>query len=52
MSVTAGDRPGYEEAARALYAGDRERFLALIAAWPEDVREHAARLAEDAFRGH
>ncbi len=45
MSAMAGDLPGFEEAARALFAGDRERFGALVAAWPVDVRDHAARLA-------
>jgi hypothetical protein len=45
MSAMAGDLPGFEEAARALFADDRERFGALVAAWPADVRDHAARLA-------
>ncbi|MET0400537.1 MAG: DUF2239 family protein [Longimicrobiaceae bacterium] len=44
-SALAGDLPGFEEAARALFADDRERFGALVAAWPEDVRDHAAALA-------
>ena len=45
MSAMAGDLPGYEEALRALFAADRRRFADLIAAWPEDVRDHAIRLA-------
>lgn len=45
MSVLAGDLPGYEEALRALYARDDERFDALVAAWPADVRDYVARLA-------
>lgn len=45
MSAMAGDRAGFEEAARALYADDRGRFEALIKPWPKDVREHALRLA-------
>jgi hypothetical protein len=45
MSAMAGDRPGFEEAARALYAGDLEGLGARITAWPPDVRAHAARLA-------
>jgi uncharacterized protein len=49
MTALAGDRPGYEEATRALYAGDGARFAALIAAWPGDVVRHIERLAEDAF---
>jgi hypothetical protein len=44
MSEMCGDRPGYEEALRALYRGERERFDALIAAWPEDVRSYIASL--------
>jgi hypothetical protein len=45
MSAMAGDLPGFEEAARALFADDRARFDALIAGWPADVRDHAAALA-------
>ena len=40
MSDRCGDRPGYEEALRALYRDDRDRFEALIAAWPADVRAY------------
>lgn len=45
LSAIAGDRPGYEEAIRALYAGDRGRFEALTAPWPIGVRQHAIGLA-------
>ena len=45
MSAIAGDLPGFEEAARALFAYDRRRFGELIAEWPPDVRDHAIRLA-------
>jgi hypothetical protein len=45
MSTMAGDLPGFEEAARALFAGDRERFAAQIAAWPHDVAIYATELA-------
>jgi hypothetical protein len=45
MSAITGDLPGFEEAARALFAYDRRRFAHLIAAWPEDVRDYAVRLA-------
>jgi hypothetical protein len=45
MAAIAGDFPGFEEAARALYAYDRRRFGDLVAAWPEDVRDHAIKLA-------
>jgi len=45
MSALAGDLPGYEEATRALFAGDRRRFEDEIAGWPGDVRDYAAKLA-------
>lgn len=44
-TALAGDLPGYEEAMRALFAGDRERFEEQSAAWPADVREHTLALA-------
>ena len=44
MSDMCGDRPGYEEALRALYRGEAERLEALIAAWPDDVRAYILRL--------
>jgi hypothetical protein len=46
ISMLAGDLPGYEEACRALFAGELERFRAAAAPWPEDVREHGLRLAQ------
>jgi len=49
MVAIAGDEPGFEEAARALWADDAERFATLTAAWPEDVRAHADELASTAF---
>lgn len=45
ISMLAGDLPGYEEACRALFAGDLDGFRAAAAAWPGDIREHALRLA-------
>ncbi|MBB2200743.1 DUF2239 family protein [Gluconacetobacter tumulisoli] len=45
LSGLAGDLPGFEEAARALFAGDGDAFAARMAAWPPDVRDHALRLA-------
>jgi hypothetical protein len=50
MSAIAGDRPGYEEATRALFAGQRERFRELTASWPADIRDHARKLAEASFQ--
>jgi hypothetical protein len=46
MSAMAGDLAGFEEASRALFAGDKEKFAAQAAGWPEDVRTHVLRLAE------
>ncbi|TDA43704.1 DUF2239 family protein [Burkholderia pyrrocinia] len=45
MSAMAGDLPGFEEAARALYANDAVRLAELVAGWPDDVRGHALALA-------
>ena len=45
LTVMAGDRPGYEEAIRALYAGDRARFETESATWPAAIRAHAIGLA-------
>ncbi|MDR0240004.1 MAG: DUF2239 family protein [Burkholderia sp.] len=45
MSAMAGDLPGFEEAARALYANDPARLAELVAGWPDDVRDHALALA-------
>ncbi len=50
MSAMCGDLPGFEEAARALFAGDPERFNGLIASWPGDLRDHTRMLAEAAFQ--
>jgi hypothetical protein len=49
MTAMAGDRPGFEEALRALYAKDHERFTQKIARWPGDIRRHSERLAEAWF---
>lgn len=49
MSAMLGNQPGYEEAARALYAGDRGRFHDLTETWPIELRDHARRLAGPAL---
>ena len=49
MSAMAGDKPGFEEASRALFAGNAERFNECIAPWPEGVRDHVCKLAAGAF---
>jgi hypothetical protein len=49
IAAMGENKPHYEEVARALFAGDAERFQAWTAAWPADVRDHARRLASTAF---
>ena len=44
LSDMCGDRPGYEEALRALYRGEEARFHALIADWPEQIRGYVKAL--------
>ncbi len=46
MSAMAGDRPGFEEAARALFAGDRNGFDRFAAPWPKDIRDEVLALLE------
>ncbi len=50
ITAMAGDRPGYEEATRMLFAGDWTAFDAAVKGWPEGVRETARELAEGAWR--
>jgi len=45
MSAMAGDCEGFEEATRALFAGEAARFATLIAKWPKDIRDHTQKLA-------
>jgi hypothetical protein len=49
MSAMAGNEPGFEEAARALFAGNREGFAKIAEAWPVDVGNHAKKLAFRSF---
>jgi hypothetical protein len=51
MSAIAGDLPGFEEAARALFAGEGTRFEELVSAWPADMRAYLQRLAAAAWSG-
>lgn len=43
MSALAGDLPGFEEAARALFAGERDAFGRRVGAWPPDVGDQLLR---------
>ena len=47
MSAMAGDREGFEEASRALFAGDDQKLMSLMARWPKDIREHILSVAFD-----
>lgn len=48
-NALAGDEPGFEEAIRALYAGDQVSYEAHTALWPDDVRAHARGLASQVW---
>ncbi|WP_029004199.1 DUF2239 family protein [Azorhizobium doebereinerae] len=52
MSAMAGDLPGFEEATRALFAGNRTQLEQETAGWPPDVRAYALRLAFDPTSPH
>ena len=45
MTAIAGALPGFEEATRALFAGERDRFEGLIESWPPDLRTHLQKLS-------
>lgn len=49
ISAMAGNEPGFEEASRALFAGDHKRFDSIICGWPADLRDHTRKLAAPAF---
>lgn len=48
MHAMAGDAPGFEEATRALFAGDLARLQSAVEHWPRDVREHVLAQADGA----
>jgi hypothetical protein len=48
-TALVGNAPGYEEAMRALYAGEAEDFAAHIEAWPPDVRQVLEEMSAEAF---
>lgn len=49
MRTLAGDLPGFEEASRAFWRGERARFDHLTLDWPTDVRQHLLQLAHRAW---
>jgi hypothetical protein len=50
MSAMGGDLPAFEEASRAIFARDADRFSEMIERWPADIRDHARKLGTAAFR--
>ena len=48
-SAMAGDLPGFEEAMRALFAGDDMAFEARIDLWPADIAAQMRTYAAEAF---
>ena len=50
MAAMAGDMPGFEEATRALFAYEADRFARLIDGWPEDIQNHVTKLASSVFK--
>lgn len=49
MSAMTGNLPGYEEALRALFAGDKRKFKAEVKSWSKDLRAHVGKLTKNAF---
>lgn len=47
MTTLGGNLPDYEEATRALFAGDQAGFEQRIARWPDDVRAYLVRLSRE-----
>jgi hypothetical protein len=50
LTAMAGDLPGFEEATRALFAGDERGFERLVRGWPADIRRYALRRVREAAR--
>jgi hypothetical protein len=48
MVAMAGDLPGYEEATRALFAGDEPGVARLVRGWPVDVRRYTLQRVREA----
>jgi hypothetical protein len=50
MSAMAGNLEGFEEASRALFAGNEKDFGTRTESWPEDIRRYVQSLAAPVFR--
>jgi len=51
MSTLMGNAAGFEEACRALFAGDKAAFDTHTADWPADVRLHLSAMLAGSFSG-
>jgi hypothetical protein len=49
MTALAGNEPGYEEATRALFAGDAVGFQRMTQSWPDDIATYLRVLSGPAF---
>ena len=49
MTEMAGDLPGFEEATRALFAGDAVQFGQRIEPWPDDLKNYLRQLSTAAW---
>lgn len=45
MSVLGSELPGFEEASRSLFAGERARFHSYVSDWPADIADYVRALA-------
>ena len=51
MTAIAGNEAGFEEALRALYAGNQEQFEQIVQTWPVDIQTYLNQLAVNVFAG-
>ena len=49
MNAIAGNEPGFEEASRALFAGNKNDFYTQTHGWPKDVLDFVSNLASDSW---
>lgn len=49
MSALGSSLPGFEEAARSLFAGEQERFDGLLNDWPADLAAYVRQMAEGSW---
>lgn len=46
MVALAGNLPKFEDASRALFAGELDRMATIVKAWPADIKDYVIRLAK------